>query len=172
MGHGADLITELGAVNRLVELLFDQIERQRDPLLREELVERAAAQLLVNSLLEQQYLYPAVRDHVPGGAAIAARETADHGAMEQTLGQLAKLRPEGARFARLVEALISDGRAHIQDEEHSLFPALQAVVTWEVLEDLGEKVRCAKRSATPAPTVFRAVPPPTPADRLRDARSD
>jgi hypothetical protein len=144
MGHGADVITELTGAHREMEALLARIESQHDPARAKELVDEATTRLVCHSVAEQQYLYPAVRENVPCGEALADREFVGHCAVEQALKELETIDGCDERFPRLVGALIAEVRALVQEEERRLFPALQAAVTWDVLEDLGAKVRHAK----------------------------
>ncbi|MEU9099960.1 hemerythrin domain-containing protein [Streptomyces hundungensis] len=152
MGHGGNVIEELKADHREVEDLFDQIEAL--PLhddKRRHIADRFTIELVRHAVAEEMYLYPAVREHVPGGEALADREIKDHATVEQLLKDLEKADVGDARFDSLVQQLIREVSAHVADEEQHLFPALAGAVSTEVLDELGDKIRTAKKLAPTRP---------------------
>ncbi|MFE4723379.1 hemerythrin domain-containing protein, partial [Streptomyces sp. NPDC056728] len=62
-------------------------------------------------------------------------------------------------FDRLVVKLHTEVTAHVEDEENNLFPQLRNGVHSYVLEELGNKVRQAKKTA---PTRLHPSAPSTP----------
>lgn len=178
MGHGGNVIQELTADHREVEDLFAQIEalpgadRQR-----RELADRLTMELIRHSVAEEQYLYPMVRRYVDGGDDLADKELADHGEVEHMLKELEGSQPGDEQFDTLILRLKNAVTAHVSDEENHLFPMLAEVCSAEALEQLGEKVRSAKRhaptrphpSAPDTPPANKILAPGTGmVDRLRD----
>ncbi|WP_030234855.1 hemerythrin domain-containing protein [Streptomyces sp. NRRL S-350] len=152
MGHGGNVINELMTDHREVEEMFARIqalpvgdERRRD------VADEFTIELVRHSVAEEQYLYPAVREHVPGGDALADKEEADHATVEKLLKELEGVDCGDARFAVLVDRLVSEVTSHIQDEEQHLFPALAEVCSSEQLDELGEQIRRAKKLAPTRP---------------------
>ncbi|MFE0516320.1 hemerythrin domain-containing protein, partial [Streptomyces sp. NPDC058964] len=86
MGHGGNVIEELMTDHREVEEIFGRIESMPDggKQLRD-LVDEVTIELVRHSVAEEQYLYPAVREHVEGGDRLADKELADHGRVETIL---------------------------------------------------------------------------------------
>ncbi|MFF4984065.1 hemerythrin domain-containing protein [Streptomyces sp. NPDC001046] len=181
MGHGGNVIDELVTDHREVEEMFGRIEAlppgHED---RKVYADKVTMELVRHSVAEEAYLYPAVREHVTGGDALADRELQDHATAEQIMKDLEGCDAGDAEFDRLVARLMSEIRAHIADEEGNLFPALRAVCPPHALDELGEKVRKAKKTAPTRP--HPAAPDKPPAnkllnpgagmvDRLRDALS-
>jgi hemerythrin superfamily protein len=58
-----------------------------------------------------------VREHVPGGQALADKEIQDHATVEKLLKDLEKVSVDQPEFDDLVDRLISEVSAHIADEE-------------------------------------------------------
>ncbi|MGV9560403.1 hemerythrin domain-containing protein [Streptomyces sp. NPDC003401] len=178
MGHGGDVIQELTADHREVDTLFARIEAlpPADPE-RRELADRITVELVRHSVTEEQYLYPTVRRYVDDGDDLADEEIAEHGEVERMLRELEDRRPGDGRFDELIAALRNSARAHADDEESRLFPLLAEVCSTAALEDLGERVRSAKKRAPARPHPSAPDAPPangtlTPGtgmvDRLRD----
>jgi hemerythrin superfamily protein len=179
MGHGGNVIDELVTDHREVEEFFGRIEALPSGAKDRRLyADQATMELVRHSVAEEMYLYPAVREHVPGGDALADKELQDHAQAEQLMKDLEGCPPDDPEFDRLVGMLMSEIRAHVADEEHNLFPRLRAACPPEALDELGDKVRRAKKTAPTRP--HPAAPDKPPAnkmlnpgaglvDRLRDA---
>ncbi|MEU1709875.1 hemerythrin domain-containing protein [Streptomyces sp. NPDC005706] len=181
MGHGGNVIQELTTDHREVEEIFGRIEAMPPGSKeRKTLADQATIELVRHSVAEEAYLYPAVRKHVEGGGALADKEIEDHAQAEQILKDLEGLDADDARFDTLMTRLMSEIRSHVADEEQNLFPRLQAACTPEALDELGEKVRKAKKTAPTRPHPMAPDKPPANkllapgagmVDRLRDAMS-
>lgn len=181
MGHGGDVIAELTTDHGEVEEFFARIEAlpSGDPQ-RGVYADQAVIELVRHSVAEEEYLYPAVRDHVPGGDELADRELREHDEAEQTMKALEGCDAGDPEFDARVATLMREVREHIREEEGELFPRLRASASPETLEKLGEKVRAAKKTA---PTRPHPATPDSPGankllapgagmvDRLRDALS-
>ncbi|MFJ8111247.1 hemerythrin domain-containing protein [Streptomyces sp. NPDC096132] len=181
MGHGGNVIDELVTDHREVEEFFGKIERlpsgHKD---RKLYADQATMELVRHSVAEEAYLYPAVREHVTGGDALADKELKDHAEAERIMKVLEGRAADDEDFDRLVEMLMREIREHVADEEQNLFPRLRASCPAEALDSLGDKVRMAKKTAPTRP--HPAAPDKPPAnkmlspgvgmvDRLRDALS-
>ncbi|MFG3115673.1 hemerythrin domain-containing protein [Streptomyces sp. NPDC048197] len=165
MGHGGDVITELAADHREMAALFEQIEAAVPAAsLRKRLLDRLTIEIVRHSVAEEQYLYPAVREKLPDGAALADREIADHQRVEGLLKELERLDAEDRAFNELFVKLRTEVRAHIREEESELFARLREACLPGELEALGEKVRAAKKLAPTRP--HPGVPDAPPANKL------
>ncbi|MFF5184489.1 hemerythrin domain-containing protein [Streptomyces sp. NPDC000345] len=181
MGHGGNVIDELVTDHREVEELFGKIEAlpsgHKD---RKMYADQVTMELVRHSVAEEAYLYPAVREHIDGGDALADKELEDHAEAEQIMKDLEGCAADDARFDQLMVKLMREIRQHVADEEQNLFPRLRAACPPDALDRLGEKVRMAKKTAPTRP--HPAAPDKPPAnkmlapgvgmiDRLRDALS-
>ncbi|MDB1086601.1 hemerythrin domain-containing protein [Streptomyces sp. ACA25] len=181
MGHGGDVVAELITDHREVEDLFQRIEAlpAGDPQ-RKVYAEQATIELVRHSVAEEQHVYPAAREFLPEGDRIADREIEEHATAEQLMKDLEGAGADDPVFDDLIGRLMTEIRAHIEDEEAHLFPQLRAALSPERLEELGEQVRTAKKLA---PTRPHPSAPDTPpgnkllapgaglVDRARDALS-
>ncbi|MFC9462838.1 hemerythrin domain-containing protein [Streptomyces sp. NPDC056983] len=165
MGHGGNVIAELTVDHREVDELFIRIEAQpaRDTR-RRELADELTVELVRHSVAEEQYLYPAVREHVEGGDALADKELEDHAEAERLLKDLEGCDADDDQFDMLVAKLKSEVTEHIRDEEARLFPLLAAACTPQELEALGDKVRMAKKTAPTRP--HPSVPTTPPGNKI------
>ncbi|MGW7488245.1 hemerythrin domain-containing protein [Streptomyces sp. NPDC054786] len=165
MGHGGDVIAELTTDHREVDDLFKQFEDappgSKD---RRRLVDALTIELVRHSVAEEEYLYPAVREHLEEGDTLADKELADHARVEQLLDDLQQREADDLDFDRLVLKLRTEVTAHVDDEENHLFTQLRTHVHPYVLEELGNKIRQAKKTAPTRP--HPGAPSTPPANKL------
>jgi hemerythrin superfamily protein len=179
MGHGGNVIDELMTDHREVEELFGRIAAlpsgDKD---RKVYADQATIELVRHSVAEEEYLYPAVREHIADGDALADKEIEDHSRAEQLMKDLEGCDAEHPDFDRIMGMLVNEIRSHVADEEENLFPRLRAACSAETLDDLGDKVRQAKKMAPTRPHPSAPDKPPANkllapgaglVDRMRDA---
>jgi hemerythrin superfamily protein len=166
MGHGGNVIDELMADHREVEELFGRIEAlpPGDRNQRKMYADQVTMELVRHSVAEEAYLYPAVREHIANGDAMADRELQDHAKAEQIMKDLEGCAADDPQFDRLMGDLMTEIRAHVADEEQNLFPMLRQTCPPEMLDDLGDKVRMAKKTAPTRP--HPSAPDKPPANKL------
>lgn len=91
----------------------------------------------MHTAAEQQLLYPALRDIVPGGIEMADKAQVDHQAMRKALVTLEDTHPGQAPFEQALVDLRAELEAHIPVEENQLLPALTEVIGVDKMEELG-----------------------------------
>ncbi|RSS82529.1 hemerythrin domain-containing protein [Streptomyces sp. WAC05292] len=160
MGHGGDVVHELTADHDEVRGFFADLANATPAEERRTLLDLLTIELVRHSVAEEEYQYPAVRKHVPGGDAIADREIEDHARVEVVLKELEAVDAAGPEFDRMVGDLRNEVLEHIRDEETSLFPALRRACDKEVLDELGDRVRLAKKLAPTRPHPGKPSEPP------------
>lgn len=161
-----DVISVLTHDHREVEELFGRLEAapHDDGQARRSLVDQVITELVRHSVAEEMYLYPATRKYVPGGDEIADREIGDHAEVEKIMKQLEKAEATTEQFSTLLTRLISEVRAHVEDEESTLFPQLARHASAEELVELGKRVQAAKEKAPTRP--HPAAPDRPPLNKL------
>ncbi|MFJ5775413.1 hemerythrin domain-containing protein [Streptomyces sp. NPDC093094] len=165
MGHGGNVIDELVTDHREVEDLFVRIEALPSGDKRRKLyADQATMELVRHSVAEEAYLYPAVREHLANGGTMADRELEDHAKAERIMKDLEGCAADDPQFDGLIGDLMTEIRMHVADEEQNLFPTLRAACPPEALDDLGEKVRMAKKTAPTRP--HPSAPDKPPANKL------
>ncbi|MGW0500808.1 hemerythrin domain-containing protein [Streptomyces sp. NPDC003007] len=179
MGHGGNVIDELLTDHSEVEELFGRIEAlQPGDKDRKLYADQATIELVRHSVAEEMHLYPAVRDYLPNGDAIADKEIDDHSKAEQIMKDLEGCEADDPEFDRLVSMLMNEIRSHVADEEENLFPQLRQAAPAEALDELGDKIRQAKKMAPTRPHPSAPDQPPANkllapgaglVDRMRDA---
>ncbi|MER7170189.1 hemerythrin domain-containing protein [Streptomyces mesophilus] len=178
MPHEGNIIQELTTDHREVEELFARIGKlPPGDSERKQLVDEVTIELVRHSVAEEQQLYPAVREHVSGGDALADKELADHSRVENLLKDLEQCQADDPRFDALVARLQAEVGEHVADEEQNLFAQLATSCSPHTLHELGEKVRTAKKLAPTRPHPSAPSTPPANTllapgvglvDRIRD----
>jgi hemerythrin superfamily protein len=147
-----DVIAELIIDHREVDEMLTKLQGDTlSPEERQDMMEHVIAELVRHAVAEETYLYPAVADRVPNGKAIADKERADHQEVEELLKQLEGEDPHDPASRPSLRKLVTDLHQHIADEENNLFPALRSVYSQAELNELGDKVRTAKKAAPTRP---------------------
>lgn len=174
-----DLIFVITTDHRAVEAMFQELEsKQGTPEHRRQLVDHVISELVRHSVAEEQFMYPAARQHLENGDEIADHEIEEHSEAERLMKDLENVEPTDPSFDGLVDQLIADVRHHIEEEEGDLLPKLRAACSEDQLRELGENILQAKKIAPTRP--HPAAPNTPPAnllvapgagliDRLRDA---
>jgi hemerythrin superfamily protein len=176
-----DVVDAFTQDHREIERLFDLLVRAGDARVQRVLTEQVIAELVRHSVTEEQYLYPAVRERVPDGDALADKQIADHAEIEELLKDLEGM--DDASDPRCMAAMgdiSAKVRSHLREEEDEVFPLLREHADAEELLTMGTKVERAKKLA---PTHPHPSAPDTPplnkilgpgaglVDRIRDRLS-
>ena len=160
MADDQDVVGVLTHDHREVQELFAEVEITTDPGKLRKLTDQIITELTRHSVAEEQYLYPAVRDHIPGGDKLADKEIEDHNTVEKALKTLEKMDTDHPQFMTTFRQMSNEVRAHIKEEEEELFPQLREHATSDELRELGAKVQKAKKRAPTRPHPSSPDTPP------------
>jgi hemerythrin-like domain-containing protein len=155
-----DAIQLILSDHREVEKLFKELERAEhagDEARQAEVVKSLVRELSVHAAVEEQFVYPALRERAGDGPVLDALE--EHHAAKRTLDELDALPPRHPRIAPKVRLLAEGVRRHVQEEERALLPALERALDAGQRRELGETLARAKRVA---PTRPHPASPDTP----------
>lgn len=100
---------------------------------------------------EEMYFWPAVREKVSGGDALADEALRQEDEGKRVLDELRKAAPGDGRFEELVSTFAAAGRAHIAFEEEQVWPKLRAVLSGQEADELGDKIVTAKEAGPTRP---------------------
>jgi Hemerythrin HHE cation binding domain len=115
---------------------------------------------------EEQYLYPTVREALPGGADLAARELAADTAILRALRRLHRTPVTDAAFADALDAFTRQWRRHVRSADRELLPGVRDRCTGNELVRLGNRVVIAREAAPTRP--YPATPTTPPANKVVD----
>ena len=164
--------------HRTVEQLFGQYqEATTSPERKKEVVNQITRELSVHAAIEEEILYPTVREALPDGDELAEESLREHQQAKQVLSDLDGMSGDDPEFDQRVGRLMEDFQHHVAEEEGEMFPKLQQVLDEGSLADVGRELEEAKKRAPTRPHPMAPDEPPGikvagPAaallDRLRD----
>lgn len=131
----ADVAEIIASDHRKIEGLLARL--QSDEGDRRHLADQVVGELAAHSAAKEQVVYPAVRDMVPGGGAMASKAIADSKAMKQDLDKLGHGQPGEQGFENALFAVMDQFRTHVPEEENELLPALRMVIGEDKMKELG-----------------------------------
>ena len=148
-----DAITLLTEDHRSVEKLFQRFEDTGPRALkaRKHLAERIVRELAVHAVIEEQVLYPAVREGLPETEDDVLEALEEHHVAKWMLSEIDGMSPDHERFKAKVTVLIESVRHHVEEEEEVLFPKVRAAFDAEQLEQIGQALAEAKKMAPTRP---------------------
>lgn len=120
-------------------------------LLRKKMVEQLVIEESRHEALEEMYFWPAVREHVTGGDALADEATGQEQEGKKVLDELDKADATHPRFEQLLSTFTEAARDHIQFEEQSVWPRAREALPAEVAAALGTKITEGKKTAPTRP---------------------
>lgn len=155
-----DAIQTIQRDHREVERLFKEFERadraeHHDR--KAEIVRELVRALSVHATIEEQFVYPALREAGADVRVLDALE--EHHAVKLTLQELEGLPPAHERYAAKVRHLAESVRRHVEEEERELLPLLERSLDEDRRRQLGEALLRARRAA---PTRPHPAAPDTP----------
>src|SRR3954447_7984434 len=157
-----DALTLLRDDHRSVAQLFKQFESAGDNahVEKRRIVDRIIEELSMHAAIEEQVFYPVARAAVPGVEDNVLESLEEHHIVKWTLSELDGLDPTEERFDAKVTVLIESVRHHVKEEETEFFPKVRKAMSRAALNDLGEALTSAKKSAPTHPHPRSADTPP------------
>ena len=118
---------------------------------RRDMADMIIAELMRHAIAEEMHVYPAMRDHLPDGAARVEHDIEEHQELVEVMKELEALDADDASFLEALGRLEGVMRDHVQDEEGEQFPLLRAHLDREQLVEIGSKVEAAMKAAPTRP---------------------
>ncbi len=107
--------------------------------------------------IEEQFFWPAVRDALDDGDELADTAVQQEQEGKRVLQRLEDGKPGGADYHDALAQFVKLGREHIAYEQDVVWPRVEAAMSNQDLEKLGEKLETAKKAAPTRP--HPATPP-------------
>jgi len=101
--------------------------------------------------IEEQFFWPAVREVLEDGDALADTAIAQEQEGKKLLQRLEDGIPGDPDYQEALKAFVKAGRDHISYEQEVVWPAFEAAVSREDLVKMGEKLEAAKKIAPTRP---------------------
>ena len=128
--------------HREVEQLFAKFEGSHDAAI----VEKICSELDVHTAAEEKLVYPVLRKDVSGGGKLADEAEHEHAEARQIIGRI-KQTTDAKHLNDLVVELKNAIEHHVEEEEGTVFPKMQADVGESELDSLGAQIQEFKQKA-------------------------
>ena len=115
------------------------------------LVERMIELLTVHTYLENEVMYPRIRELMPELEDDVLESYEEHHVADVLVMELVGMAPEAERFTAKTTVLIENVRHHIEEEEQEWFPKVREGLGRNQLQEIGEEMLAAREKAPRSP---------------------
>jgi hemerythrin-like domain-containing protein len=117
-----------------------------------DLVDKMIELLTVHTYIENEVMYPRVRDLLPEVEDDVLESYEEHHVADVLVMELASMKPTDERFTAKTTVLIENVTHHIEEEEDEWFPKVREGLGRKVLQEIGEEMLEAKKTAPRKPS--------------------
>ena len=121
------------------------------------LVDRIIELLTVHTYIENEVMYPRVRDLLPDLEDDVLESYEEHHVADVLVLELSGMKPQDARFTAKTTVLIENVEHHMAEEEQEWFPKVREGLGRKQLQDLGAQMEAARTKAPRRPSQPGAV---------------
>ncbi|NPC96866.1 hemerythrin domain-containing protein [Nocardioides sp. zg-DK7169] len=115
------------------------------------IVDRIIELLTVHTYIENEVMYPRVRELVPELEDDVLESYEEHHVADVLVMELAGMQPTDERFTAKTTVLIENVRHHIEEEEEEWFPQVREALGRKVLQEIGAEMAEAREKAPRSP---------------------
>jgi len=148
-----DAITLLKADHKAVKSMFTAFGKLGDNAhsSKRKLVDQMIEALSAHAAIEELVFYPAVRKEVEDSDSEVLEALEEHHVAKWLLSELDGMEPTHERFDAKVTVLMESVKHHITEEESELFPLVRQELGRKRLQEIGEELERAKKTAPTRP---------------------
>src|SRR4249919_529164 len=148
-----DAIVLLKDDHKEIRRLFREFESAGDDALKTQgrLVDQIIELLTVHTYIENEVMYPRVRELLPDLEDDVLESYEEHHVADVLTMELAAMSADAERFDAKTMVLIESVRHHIDEEEQEWFPKVRDGLGRKVLQDIGAEMAAAKKKAPRSP---------------------
>lgn len=152
--HGAPPVTGRVAMDalKLLQEDHDKVKKiledldsttERGVKTREELFERLRTELDVHELIEEEILYPALKEH-PKTKELALEAYEEHHVVDLVMAEIQEVPFDDERWGAKLTVVKENVEHHIEEEEKEMFDQARQVFDEDELVELGERMQARK----------------------------
>jgi hemerythrin-like domain-containing protein len=116
------------------------------------LVEKMIELLTQHTYIENEVMYPRVRELLPDLEDDVLESYEEHHVADVLVMELAAMKPTDERFDAKTTVLIENVRHHMDEEEEDWFPKVRDGLGRNALQEIGEELLAAKKKAPTKPS--------------------
>jgi hemerythrin superfamily protein len=149
-----DAIVLLREDHKEIRQVFKQFQKAEDEssATRQRLVDRMIELLTVHTYVENEVMYPRVRELLPDLEHDILESYEEHHVADVLVVELAAMKADDERFNAKTTVLIENVTHHIQEEEDEWFPKVREGLGRKALQELGEELLAARKKAPHRPS--------------------
>jgi iron-sulfur cluster repair protein YtfE (RIC family) len=110
---------------------------------REELFTKVKAELQVHEAIEEEILYPALKEH-PKSRDLVLEAYEEHNAVDTVMAEIDELPYDDERWGAKLTVMKENLEHHIEEEEGEMFAQCRQVFDDDELDDLGARMSARK----------------------------
>ncbi len=148
-----DAIVILKDDHKRIKQLFKQFEAAGEDATKRkgDLVTKIIAELTAHTYIENECMYPRVRELVPDLEDDILESYEEHHVADVLVTELAAMQPEDERFDAKTTVLIENVTHHIDEEEQDWFPQVREALGRKQLSEIGEELLRLREKAPTSP---------------------
>jgi hemerythrin superfamily protein len=148
-----DAIRLLKKDHDTVEALFKRFEQagSKAHKTKRQVADRVIKELSIHAFIEEQELYPSMEKLGGEWSAMVEEAHIEHQEAKEALQAMIGLSADDPLLDAKMSALIGGVRHHVKEEEKEMFPKLRKEMAAADLEELGERLKEAKKGAPETP---------------------
>ena len=149
-----DAIVLLKKDHQEVRKLFTRFEKlgENAHKTKQEVVDKIIELLTVHTYIENEVMYPRVRELLPDLEDDVLESYEEHHVADVLVVELAAMKPTHERFTAKTTVLIENVRHHMEEEEQDWFPRVREGLSRTTLQELGAEMLRAKEKAPRRPS--------------------
>jgi hemerythrin-like domain-containing protein len=149
-----DAIVLLKEDHKEIKRIFAAFEKAGENAHAEKgrLVDKMIELLTVHTYIENEVMYPRVRELLPDLEDDVLESYEEHHVADVLVMELAGMKPDAERFTAKTMVLIENVRHHIDEEEQEWFPQVRSGLGRKKLQELGAEMEQARRKAPRRPS--------------------
>ena len=151
MSH--DAIVQLKEDHQEVRKVFRDFQQAGDNATKRkgELVDKMIELLTVHTYIENEVMYPRVRELLPDLEDDVLESYEEHHVADVLVLELSMMKPTDERFSAKTTVLIENVRHHIEEEEDEWFPQVREALGRKVLQEIGAQMAEVRKTAPRSP---------------------
>jgi hemerythrin-like domain-containing protein len=149
-----DAIVLLKDDHKEIRRLFEQFEKAGDNAekTKGKLVDQIIELLTVHTYIENEVMYPRVRELLPDLEDDVLESYEEHHVADVLVMELSTMKPDDERFTAKTTVLIENVRHHIEEEEQEWFPKVREGLGRKNLQAIGAELVRTKEKAPRKPS--------------------
>jgi hemerythrin superfamily protein len=149
-----DAIVHLKDDHKEIRRLFDQFEKAGDSAekAKGKLVDQIIEILTVHTYIENEVMYPRVRELLPQLEDDVLESYEEHHVADVLVMELSTMQPSDERFDAKTTVLIENVRHHIEEEEKEWFPKVREGLGRKALQEIGAEMISKRKKAPRKPS--------------------